>query len=107
MTSKGIVLIATSFVVGTISTSAFAANKQTNAAANRDVRELVRMMDKDMNGTVSKDEFMAFMAETFDRLDVKKSGTLGHGELRPLTTTRNWIWPDCRRAFPSCRGGGQ
>jgi EF hand len=101
-----IALIATSFVVGAISTSALAASKRTAAAAERDVRQLVRLMDKDQNGVVSKDEFMAFMGETFDRLDANKSGTLEQREVRPLTTTRNWIWPDCRRAFPSCRGGG-
>lgn len=93
MTRTAIALIATSFIVGTISTSALAASKQTTAAADRDVRQLVRMMDKDMNGVVSKDEFMEFMGRTFDRLDINKSGTLEPRELRPLVTG------DWRRAW--------
>jgi hypothetical protein len=44
--------------------------------ASSDVRELLRLMDKDRNGSVSKDEFMQFMSQTFDRLDVNKSGQL-------------------------------
>jgi hypothetical protein len=88
-----------------MSTSALAVSRQTAAVANRDARQLIRMMDKDRNDVVSKDEFMQFMGDTFDRLDVNKRGTLEHREARPLTT-RNWIWPDCRRAFPACRDGG-
>ena len=95
MTRKGIALIATSFAVGIMSTSALAVSKQTTATADRDVRQLVRLLDKDQNGVVSKDEFMQFVGATFDRLDVNKSGTLEHREVRRLTATRNWIWPDC------------
>jgi translation elongation factor P/translation initiation factor 5A len=42
----------------------------------------MRLMDKDMNRLVSKDEFMRFMDQTFDRLDVNKSGTLEPREPR-------------------------
>jgi len=93
MTRKAIAMIATSFIVGTISTSALAASKRTISAAERDVKQLVRMMDKDMNGVVSRSEFMDFMGQTFDRLDINKSGTLEPRELRPLVTGdwhRNW-----------------
>jgi len=89
MTRKAIAIIATSVIAGTISTSAFAATKRTIAAADRDVRQLVRMMDKDMNGVVSKSEFMEAMGQAFDRLDVNKSGTLEPGELRPMVRG-NW-----------------
>jgi hypothetical protein len=105
MTRKVIALIVTSFVVGTLSPAALAAGKQTAAAAERDVRTLVRMMDKDQNGVVSKDEFMAFMSREFDRLDVNKNGTLEPREMRPI---RNPSWPlgGCvRRPFPQCTGG--
>jgi Ca2+-binding EF-hand superfamily protein len=49
------------------STTAFPFGMRTNAAAKVDVRQLVRMMDTDKNGTVSKDEFLQFMSRTFDR----------------------------------------
>jgi Ca2+-binding EF-hand superfamily protein len=100
MTGKVIVLIAASFVVSTVSTVALAASK-----ADRETRTLVQMMDKDKNGTVSKDEFMQFMGQEFDRLDVNKTGQLEAKHLRPI---RNPSWPlgGCvRRAFPECSGG--
>jgi Ca2+-binding EF-hand superfamily protein len=105
MTRKAIVLMATSFLVSTITTAALAVSKKTTTAADRDVRVLVRMMDKDQNGVVSKDEFMAFMGREFDRLDTDKNGTLEPKELRPI---RNPSWPlgSCvRRPFPECSGG--
>jgi Ca2+-binding EF-hand superfamily protein len=109
MTRKAIALIATSFVVGTIATSALAASKQTIATADRDVRQLLSLMDKDQNGVVSRDEFLAFMGQTFDRLDANKSGTLETRELRPMRSRRWWPSQDCEHvAFPECRGtGGQ
>ena len=105
MTGKAIAVITASIVVGTISTSALAVSKRTAATAERDVKQLVRMMDKDMNGVVSRDEFMAFMGRTFDRLDVNKSGTLEPSELRPLVTPGGLLG-DCEHvAFPQCTGG--
>jgi Ca2+-binding EF-hand superfamily protein len=63
-------------------------------------------VDKDKNGTVSKDEFMQFMSAEFDRLDVDKSGTLEHKELRPVRSP-GWPLGECyKRAFPQCRGAG-
>jgi Ca2+-binding EF-hand superfamily protein/mono/diheme cytochrome c family protein len=63
----------------------FTASKRTAATALSNVRKLLRLMDKDRNGSVSKDEFMQFMSQTFDRLDVNKSGELESKEA--LTTT--------------------
>jgi hypothetical protein len=105
MTCRAIVLIAMSVVVSTVSTAALAVTKQTTATADRDVRTLVQMMDRDKDGAVSKDEFMEFMSREFDRLDVKKSGKLEPQHLRPV---RNPSWPlgGCiRRPFPECSGG--
>jgi len=90
MTRKVVAVIGVSLIVGSASTSAFAQSKRTSAAATRDVSQLIRMMDKDMNGAVSKDEFMQFMSQTFDRLDINRSGQLERNELRRLTT-RNWL----------------
>jgi Ca2+-binding EF-hand superfamily protein len=100
MTRSATVLIAASLVASTVSTAALAATK-----ADKEVKTLVLMMDKDKNGTVSKDEFMQFMSQEFDRLDADKSGALETKEMRPI---RNPSWPlgGCvRRAFPECSGG--
>ena len=90
MTRKLTVLVGMSFVFGLMSTAAFAASKRTAAAADADVRQLVRMMDRDQNSTVSKDEFLQFMSETFDRLDINRSGQLEPNEVRRMTLP-NWM----------------
>ena len=63
----------------------FTASKRTAATASSDVRKLLRLMDKDRNGSVSKDEFMQFMSQTFDRLDVNKGGELESKETLSAT----------------------
>ncbi len=45
------------------------------------VKGLIRQMDRNQTGEVEKDEFLAFVSEEFDRLDVDRSGTLTGGEL--------------------------
>jgi len=78
--------------VGWMTSEAFAQHisKRTTGAATREVRNLVRMMDADQNGVVSKEEFMNFMSQTFDRLDVNKSGTLEPSEMRDMTAP-TWL----------------
>jgi Ca2+-binding EF-hand superfamily protein len=80
-----IALVGMSVMIGSASASAFAVGKHTAAVASADVQALLRLMDKDRNGSVSKDEFMQFMSQTFDRLDVNKSGELESKEA--LSTT--------------------
>lgn len=79
-----------SLIIGSMSSAAFAATKRTEMAAESDVQQLLRMMDKDKNGTVSKDEFMQYMSEVFDRLDINANRELEAGELRPMTSP-NWL----------------
>ncbi len=50
-------------------------------AGEGQVRQLLRLMDKDRNGQVSRAEFMGFMEAEFNRLDVDRSGELTPGEL--------------------------
>ena len=92
MYRKLVALVGMSLMIGSASTSAFAVSKRTAAAASADVRALVRMMDKDINGAVSKQEFMDFMSQTFDHLDINASGQLEPSEVRPLTSSK---WLDC------------
>lgn len=51
-----------------------------------EVKQLLRLMDKDQNGKVSREEFMTFMGAEFDRLDKDKSGELDVKEL-----TQSWV----------------
>jgi len=68
------------------SSEALAASKLTDEAARADVRELLKLMDKDKNGTVSRDEFLQYMGQTFDRLDANANGQLESDELIPLVS---------------------
>jgi Ca2+-binding EF-hand superfamily protein len=104
MTRNLIALVGISLVVGSVSTGAVAQSRRTSAAATRDVQQLIRMMDADRNGTVSKDEFMNYMSQTFDRLDVNKSGTLEPNELRRMTLPR---WELGQEAPIINQGGGR
>ena len=51
------------------------------AAGETETKKLLLLMDRDRNGKVSKQEFMAFMEAEFDRLDKDKSGELDVQEL--------------------------
>ena len=104
MTRTLIAFVGLSFVVGAVSTDAVAQSRRTNAAASRDVQQLVRMMDADKNGVVSKEEFMNYMSQTFDRLDVNRSGTLEPNELRSMTLPR---WELGQQAPIINQGGGR
>ncbi len=46
--------------------------------------QLLKLMDKDRNGKVSREEFMKFMNEEFDRLDINKDGEPDVNELAAL-----------------------
>jgi hypothetical protein len=89
-TVKVVALIGIALATGSMSTSAFAVSKRTEAAAESDVRALMRMIDRDQNGAVSKDEFLQYMGQVYDRLDVNRSGQLEPGEVRPLASS-NWV----------------
>jgi len=51
------------------------------AAADVNARELLTQMDADKDGKVSKAEFMRFMEQEFDRLDINHDGVLDVAEL--------------------------
>jgi hypothetical protein len=90
MTPRLIGLVGILLVVGSVSTAAYAASDRASAAAASDVRRLLRLMDADKNGTVSKAEFLQFMSRIYDSLDVDRSRQLEPNEL-PRMTVPNWL----------------
>jgi Ca2+-binding EF-hand superfamily protein len=76
-----IALVTISLVAGAASTPAFAVSSRAVAQGEKETRQLLRLMDVDQNGRVSKQEFMQFMEAEFDRLDVDRSGELTVKEL--------------------------
>lgn len=59
---------------------------QDNLALGEDeVKKLLLLMETDKNGKVSKQTFMKFMEEEFDRLDKNKIGELDAKELNRTT----------------------
>lgn len=76
----GFVALALALLVGAAS-SAFAVDARSVAAGESQARQLLRLMDLDKNGKVSRSEFMRFMEAEFDRLDVNHDGELTVEEL--------------------------
>ena len=104
MTRNLIALVGISLIVGSVASIAQPVSRRTATAATRDVQQLIKMMDTDMNGTVSKEEFMNFMSRTYDRLDINKTGQLGPKELRRMTIPR---WELQQEAPIINQGGGR
>lgn len=90
MTKSFMIVAGTALLAVAVSSVANAASKRTSATADSDVRQILRMMDRDQNGTVSKDEFLQYMSQTYDRLDVNGNQQLESHELRPLASG-NWM----------------
>jgi hypothetical protein len=65
--------------------AAWAGQNTTNVDAGLPAaKQLLKLMDTDKNGKVSKAEFMAFMGNEFDRLDVNHDGELDVQELTQM-----------------------
>jgi Ca2+-binding EF-hand superfamily protein len=56
-------------------------NEKNVAAGEVEAKRLLLLMDRDSNGKVSHKEFIAFMEEEFQKLDVNKDGELDVAEL--------------------------
>jgi hypothetical protein len=66
---------------GSSASPGFTPQSQPVAAGEYEAKKLLVLMDADKSGTVSKKEFMDFMAAEFDRLDVNHDGALDVKEL--------------------------
>jgi Ca2+-binding EF-hand superfamily protein len=97
MVRKLVAAVAMSLAFQAVSDAASAFSRRTDAAADADLRRLLRLMDKDKNGTVSKSEFTNYLSERFDKLDVDHDRRLVPDELRAF------IIPNCRiTTKPNC-----
>ena len=85
-TRQILMVLGMSLVAAGFSGEAFAASKRTDVTARANVRQLLQLMDRDKNGTVSRDEFLQYMGQTFDRLDVPANGQLEADESDPLSS---------------------
>lgn len=56
-------------------------NGRTIIVGTRDVAQFVRLMDKDKNGIVSRQEFLDAMSRLFDSADVNRNGELERNEV--------------------------
>ena len=81
------VLIATGAMLGiALAQKASVPKPQDRVALGEDdVKKLLLLMDTDKNGKVSKQTFMQFMEEEFERLDKNKAGELDPKELNKTT----------------------
>jgi hypothetical protein len=76
-----------STTVGTARAQSAGANPESKqkernlVAGEAEAKRLLLLMDRDQSGKVSKKEFMTFMEEEFQRLDVNKDGELDVEEL--------------------------
>ena len=59
----------------------------TDALAEKNVKELLLLMDTDKNGKIAKQEWMEFMEAEFDTLDKDKKGELDRKELLQSTVS--------------------
>jgi len=50
-------------------------------AGENDAKKLLLLMDKDKSGKISREEYMNYMAEEFERLDINHDGQLDVKEL--------------------------
>jgi len=61
------------------------------ALGEKEVRELLPMMDSDGDGKVSRQEFTAFLDTEFERLDKRHSGELDVKELNQATAQASYF----------------
>ena len=83
MTRRGL-LIAVMSATGAVLAQKAPALEQDDkfAVANKNVKELLLLMDTDKSGRISKHEWMSFMEAEFNRLDRDGNGELDVNELR-------------------------
>jgi hypothetical protein len=77
---------------------------QTNQASDSDslssgeVAQLLRLIDVNKTGKITKQQWMDFMATEFDRLDTNKSGVIDSAELsRSRLRVSSFVFPPSQK----------
>jgi Ca2+-binding EF-hand superfamily protein len=73
-------------LIGTIAGITTASAQKTSSTSST-AKLWLTAMDKDNDGTVSKEEFTTYMQAQFDKADTDHDGTLDKNELEQLRTT--------------------
>jgi Ca2+-binding EF-hand superfamily protein len=76
--------IAAVLLIGTIVGVTNASGQETSSNLLSGAKLWLTAMDKDKDGTVSKEEFTAYMEAQFDKADADHDGTLDRNELEQL-----------------------
>src|SRR5262249_6569483 len=91
MARKLLSIIATWLAIEAMSGAAFAFSKHTDAVTDASLRMLLRLMGKDKDGAVSKNEFMTYFSRRFDGFDCDPNRLLLAHELRPVLIPKGAI----------------
>ena len=79
-----VLLLVTAMGVG-FAQKDFSRPPDRHVMARENVKQLLLVMNTDKRGKISKQEWMAFMEDEFDRLDVEKAGELDQTAIRQST----------------------
>jgi hypothetical protein len=85
--ASAVLVVIALLVIGVVALTAFAQKANVPktqdklALGQKDVEQLLLLMDTDKNGKISKEEYMHFMEAEFERLDKDKNGQLDVKEL--------------------------
>jgi len=82
-------IVTVALLITVLTSSAFSFDKHIDVRTELGIRKLLRLMDIDKNGVVSKNEFMRYMSQKFDELDVDHSRRLEPDELQAMNIP-NW-----------------
>ena|SRR5215471_15591730 len=84
------ITVAAFLAVELISPAAFSFDKHTDALTDAHIRQLLLVMDKGKSGAISKNEFMRYISQRFDSLDVDHSRRLEPDEIQAMNIP-NWV----------------
>jgi Ca2+-binding EF-hand superfamily protein len=96
--------VAAVLLTGTI-VSVTAASGQKTSGASSGPKLSMAALDTDRDGTVSKQEFTAYMEAQFDKADADHDGTLDRNEMEQLGTSLGITTPSAQKASSGTSSG--
>jgi len=92
--------IAAVFTVGIVKGTPYQTNQtsDSDSLSPGEVAQLLRLIDVNKTGKITKQQWMDFMATEFDRLDTNKSGVLDSAELsRSRLRVSSFVFPPSQK----------